>query len=108
MHDRQFGSDLLAHIKAAGPREGLGDEEAAMETAASVIPSVAPPPTQGLMPMPAGEPLFAAAAGPNDIKVMLDGAHLRVAAYVDLKGAKRLMKALRANIALLALADLEL
>lgn len=37
----------------------------------------------------------------NDIKVMLDGDRLRVQAYVDAKGAKRLLKALKANIALL-------
>jgi hypothetical protein len=37
----------------------------------------------------------------NDIKVMLDGDRLRVPAYVDAKGAKRLLKALKANMALL-------
>lgn len=37
----------------------------------------------------------------NDIKIMLDGDRLRVSAVVDLKGAKRLMKALTANIVLL-------
>jgi hypothetical protein len=37
----------------------------------------------------------------NDIKVLLDGDRLRVSAYVDIKGAKRLVKALKANMALL-------
>jgi hypothetical protein len=32
---------------------------------------------------------------------MLDGDRLRVSAYVDLAGAKRLLKALKANMALL-------
>lgn len=41
------------------------------------------------------------ATGENDIKVLLDGDRLRVSAYVDIKGAKRLLKALRANMALL-------
>lgn len=63
----------------------------------------------GAAAMPEPAPAVAAAAFPpamaavaeNDIKVMLDGAHLRVSAFVDLKGAKRLMKALSANMALL-------
>jgi hypothetical protein len=41
------------------------------------------------------------ATGENDIKILLDGDRLRVSAYVDLKGAKRLVKALKANMALL-------
>lgn len=41
------------------------------------------------------------ASNENDIKILLDGDHLRVSAYVDLKGAKRLLKALKANMALL-------
>jgi hypothetical protein len=40
-------------------------------------------------------------SGENDIKILLDGERLRVSAFVDLKGAKRLVKALKANIALL-------
>jgi hypothetical protein len=40
-------------------------------------------------------------ANENEIKVMLDGAFLRVSAVVDARGAKKLMKALAANIALL-------
>jgi hypothetical protein len=52
---------------------------------------------------PAASPFVAAmtSAVENDIKIMLDGDYLRVSAFVDLKGAKRLMKALRANMALL-------
>jgi len=46
-----------------------------------------------------------ASAGENDIKIMLDGDRLRVSAFVDLKGAKRLVKALRANMALLEIDD---
>lgn len=41
------------------------------------------------------------ASGENDIKILLDGERLRISAYVDLRGAKRLVKALKANIALL-------
>lgn len=37
----------------------------------------------------------------NDIKVMLDGERIRVSAVVDIKGARRLLKALKANMALL-------
>lgn len=37
----------------------------------------------------------------NDIKVLLDGGHLRVSAYVDAKGAKKLIKVLQANLALI-------
>lgn len=37
----------------------------------------------------------------NDIKIMLDGDRLRVSAFVDIKGAKRLLRALKANMALL-------
>jgi len=37
----------------------------------------------------------------TDIKVMLDGAFLRISAVVDAKGAKKLMRVLTANIALL-------
>lgn len=37
----------------------------------------------------------------NDIKIMLDGDFLRVSAVIDASGAKKLMKALKANIALL-------
>lgn len=40
-------------------------------------------------------------AGGNDIKVTLNGARLQISANVDLKGAKRLLKALKANMALL-------
>lgn len=39
--------------------------------------------------------------GANDIKVTLNGRRLQIAANVDLKGAKRLLKALQANMALL-------
>ena len=46
--------------------------------------------------MPIGDDL-----AENDIKVMLDGDRLRVPAYVDIRGAKRLLKALKANMALL-------
>jgi hypothetical protein len=41
-------------------------------------------------------------ASENEIKVMLDGPFLRVSAVVDARGAKKLMKALKANIALLS------
>lgn len=41
------------------------------------------------------------ALGENEIKVMLDGDRLRVSAYVDVRGAKRLLRALKANLALL-------
>jgi hypothetical protein len=41
----------------------------------------------------------------NDIKVLLDGDRLRVSAYVDSKGLKRLQKILLANKALLDLDD---
>jgi hypothetical protein len=44
---------------------------------------------------------FPTASGENDIKVLLDGDRLRVSAYVDLKGLKRLKKILDANAALL-------
>jgi hypothetical protein len=47
-----------------------------------------------LMPMPE-------AFLENDIKVLLDGDRLRVSAYVDSKGVKRLLKAITANAALL-------
>jgi hypothetical protein len=40
-------------------------------------------------------------ANENEIKVMLDGKLLRVSAIVDLRGARKLMKALAANISLL-------
>lgn len=54
--------------------------------------------------VPSPAPSFApmtSASGDNEIKIMLDGDRLRVSAVVDLKGAKRLLKALQANIALL-------
>jgi hypothetical protein len=41
------------------------------------------------------------AAAENDIKILLDGDRLRVSAYVDIKGAKRLLKAIKVNLALL-------
>lgn len=56
---------------------------------ATVIHDSAPPPMMG------------SGASDNDIKIMLDGDRIRVSAVVDIKGAKRLMKALTANIALL-------
>ena len=40
-------------------------------------------------------------ASTTDIKIMLDGDFLRVSAVVDARGAKKLMRALKANIALL-------
>jgi hypothetical protein len=81
------------------------DEEMAMETATATAPPARTVPPAATAPS-FGEGLFGGTPlGANDIKVMLDGSHLRVAAYVDIKGAKRLMKALRANIALLSLDD---
>ena len=58
------------------------------------------PQPQVLPPQPAFTP--GESLSENDIKVMLDGDRIRVSAYVDAKGAKRLLKALQANIALLA------
>jgi hypothetical protein len=52
-------------------------------------------------PVPNANRLALSAASENEIKVMLDGAFLRVSAVVDARGAKKLMKALAANIALL-------
>lgn len=52
----------------------------------------APTPTMMAPGLPFGE---------NEIKIMLDGDLLRVSAVVDLKGAKKLLKALKANMALL-------
>lgn len=40
-------------------------------------------------------------SGTGDMKVMLDGDLIRVSAAVDLRGAKRLLRAIRANIAIL-------
>lgn len=39
--------------------------------------------------------------GDNAMKVTIDGDRLQVTANVDLKGARRLLKALKANMALL-------
>lgn len=55
-------------------------------------------------PLPPAKPLFGSTAldvGEDQMKVLLDGDRIRVAADVDLKGAKRLIKALKANMALL-------
>ena len=41
------------------------------------------------------------ATAENEIKILLDGDRLRVSAYVDAKGAKKLLRALKANMALL-------
>lgn len=46
-------------------------------------------------------PIAMDAVNENDIKIMIDGDRIRVSAYVDAKGAKRLLKRLQANIALL-------
>ena len=46
----------------------------------------------GSMPPPATAMGMPLATGDNDIKVLLDGDRLRVSAYVDLKGLKRLKK----------------
>lgn len=55
---------------------------------------------QAISPMPiSGGPLPLAST--NEIKVMLDGPFIRVSAVVDARSAKKLMKALKANIALL-------
>lgn len=64
-------------------------KESVMQPASEAVKAAMPP----SMPLPA--------ASGNEIKVMLDGAFLRVSAVVDAKGAKKLMKALEANIALL-------
>ncbi len=58
------------------------------------VPPVTIPPliTGTAMPMATAE---------NDIKVLLDGNRIRVSAFVDLKGLKRLKKILDANAALL-------
>lgn len=42
------------------------------------------------------------ATGENDMKVLLDGDRIRISAVVDLKGAKRLVRAIQANMALLS------
>lgn len=71
------------------------------------VPNGAQPvPPQPVMTEPVSVPpapimAMTAATAENDVKIMLDGDRLRVSAFVDLKGAKRLMKALKANIALL-------
>lgn len=50
---------------------------------------------------PPRPPLGGMDVGEDQLKVLLDGDRIRVAADVDLKGAKRLIKALKANMALL-------
>lgn len=70
-----------------------------MEVAPAPKPAVAQAPTT-----PVAVSSFAAAmiaSEEGDIKILLDGDRLRVSAFVDLKGAKRLVKALKANMALL-------
>ncbi len=74
----------------------LDDREAEiMDAATAARPPITPPPVVAAFmgSMNPGED--------NDIKIMLDGDRLRVSAVVDLKGAKRLLKALTANMALL-------
>lgn len=77
------------HAKEIMEREfGVPQQEAKpmQHTEATHSPSSAPPlPT----------------ASTTDIKIMLDGDFLRVSAVVDARGAKKLMRALKANIALL-------
>lgn len=87
-------------FESGGDANGKGGESASVDDYeaemidAAVEPRTAPPSRSPFMSeLPT--------SGDNEIKIMLDGDLLRVSAVVDLKGAKRLMKALRANMALL-------
>jgi hypothetical protein len=97
--------DLLAIYKdniafaKLGPSDILPSAPPVVDPAKKENPMVHQPQHQILQPPPVITP--AENLGENDIKVMLDGDRIRVSAFVDAKGAKRLMKALKANIALL-------
>jgi hypothetical protein len=84
-------------LEKSGEPSSVDDDEADQMDTSAPSPQVNP-----MAPRPAAPFMASMAAGSeNDIKIMLDGDLLRVSAVVDLKGAKRLLKALRANMALL-------
>lgn len=95
--EKAFESGGLAAEK--GQESDLEDKPEAEEMQTEPIakaPLMATTGTVTAMAFASGIPL-----GDNDIKIMLDGDRIRVSATVDLKGAKRLLKALKANMALL-------
>jgi hypothetical protein len=55
----------------------------------------------GLSNPPLSPPMPPPAANVDELRVVLDGMRIQVSANVDLKGARRLIKALKANMALL-------
>lgn len=87
------------------PPETENNPEISAMNAATEFP--APNPRSPGTPPAATTPLsaFPLATGENDIKVLLDGNRIRVSAYVDMKGLKRLKKILDANAALLETDD---
>jgi hypothetical protein len=93
---------FLEHEKAfeSGGDDGLKGGELALVDYPEADKMDTAPANRTVPPAPSFSAM-APATGDNDIKIMLDGDRLRVSAIVDLKGAKRLLKALRANIALL-------
>jgi hypothetical protein len=90
-------------FESGGDEPPKGGESPSLEHDEVETMDAAPAPKPAAPSPAAASPFMAAMvpAGENDIKIMLDGERLRVSAVVDLKGAKRLLKALRANMALL-------
>jgi hypothetical protein len=80
------------------PLEEVQYQEVNPMTPQNQVSTLPPPPTIDALALQQ-------ASGDNDMKVLLDGNRLRVSAYVDLKGARKLLKRLQMNIDLLEAED---
>jgi hypothetical protein len=80
--------------ESKGGESASSDDHEADEMELTAAPRAPAPPTGSFM-------AAMSQTAQNEMKVMLDGDVLRVSAVVDLKGAKKLLKALKANMALL-------